>query len=107
MHNQDKKRKLEEKDDIGYYSKNKLFQSYVQEIKQGLDFVSKLYKKLIILFHTSSKTRLITIFFLVYSFFLCILEKEHMMNLLVIFFNKNVFYNNPDKRINKKIIKKS
>jgi hypothetical protein len=31
--------------------------------EQRLDFVSKHYKKLIILFHTNSKTRLITIFF--------------------------------------------
>jgi hypothetical protein len=71
--------KLEEKDDIGYNSKDKLLQYYVLEMinnvtkenrrilmKQkgkyqieelGLDFVSKQYKKLIFKFHTSSKTR--------------------------------------------------
>jgi hypothetical protein len=65
--------------------------------EQGLDIVFKLYKKLIILFHTSKKTRLITICFPdLYILPLYITEGIYDEPIRY-FFDKYIYHNNTNR----------
>jgi hypothetical protein len=120
------RKKLEAKDEIGYYRNNKELQAYANDIidkdtnhnrghkitqnnsyigVRGLYNVSKDYKKIILLFDTRSSSRGITIYFPQEDIHSLYIKKGTYNNPITYFFKKNkYFHNNLDERTNNKFI---
>jgi hypothetical protein len=118
--------KLEEKEDnIGYYHNNKELQAYVKDMIQkdvnrnrgnimrqnnpyigelGLYYVSKDYKKIILLYETRSTSRSITINFPEEDIYSLYIKERTYNNFISYFFNINRHFHNSDTKLNNKYI---